>query len=125
LLIIPQTPIPNQDGARSAQREIAFGERERAYWAARFKAIEFDPVPLKDAESKPRELKKPEKPLRARRKPSLARMIRRAELSGKKVASVTVDGVTLTFGEPAGGDDNNNNSWDEVLEHAPHAKRPS
>jgi hypothetical protein len=118
----------------SAERERAFradlyhniAERERVYWAARAKAIEFDPVPLKVAAQPQPELKKPE-PIRARRKPSLARMIKQTERStGKSVTSATVDGVTLTFGEPAGGDDNNNNnSWDEVLEHAPHAKRPS
>jgi hypothetical protein len=33
------------------------------------------------------------------RKPSVVTLIKRAEKNGKKVTSVTVDGVTFTFGE--------------------------
>jgi hypothetical protein len=48
------------------------------------------------------------------RKPSIRAMITQAEKAGKDVKSVTRDGVTLTFCEPA---KDSSNPWDSVLSH--------
>jgi hypothetical protein len=51
------------------------------------------------------------KPRRPRR-PSLNRLIKAAEKSGKQVTSITRDGTTISFGsKPA------TNEWDTVLHH--------
>jgi hypothetical protein len=42
-----------------------------------------------------------------RRKPSIAKMVKQVEKAGKEVTSVTRDGVTLNFGEPAPTEANN------------------
>jgi hypothetical protein len=68
-----------------------------AQWLGNFRAILEREVPPKP---------------RAPRKPSVSKLIARAEKSGKPVSSITTpDGVTLHFGaaESAG------NEWDEVL----------
>jgi hypothetical protein len=63
-------------------------------------------------------------PLRRRRrhrkrKPSIDRLIRQAERSGKKVTSITTaDGATtLTFSEPT---PDTGNEWDEALSRGKH-----
>jgi hypothetical protein len=43
------------------------------------------------------------------RRPKVSALIAEAEKAGKKVSSLTVDGVTLTFVEPEV------NEWDKVL----------
>jgi hypothetical protein len=60
---------------------------------------------------------KPERRRRAR-KPSVGTLIKQAEKEGKIVTSVTVEGVTLTFGVVKENEANggiNVNPWDEVL----------
>jgi hypothetical protein len=56
---------------------------------------------------------------RSERKPSVRKLIKQAEESGKQVTSVTTpDGVTLKFGEREAG--TTDNPWDEVLRRGPH-----
>jgi len=50
---------------------------------------------------------------RRARKPRIDTMIRQAEKAGKIVMSVTVEGVTLTFGQPRPA---KHNSWDDLEE---------
>jgi hypothetical protein len=65
----------------------------------------------------------PAKRLRQRKppKPSVGTLIAQAEKTGRNVTSITTpDGYTIRFGEPVNND--SGNSWDEVLENAPHPK---
>lgn len=48
---------------------------------------------------------------RRERKPNVAALIKRAEKNGKKVTSVTVDGVTLMFDQPSPA---RRTSWDDL-----------
>jgi hypothetical protein len=53
---------------------------------------------------------------RSPRKPSVRKLIKQAEESGKQITSVTTpDGVTLKFGKPEGAVESAGNEWDEVL----------
>jgi hypothetical protein len=70
----------------------------------------------------PPEVERSAKPGR-QRKPSLSKLIAQAEKSGKTVTSITIEDVTLTFGEPQNS--NETNSWDEILKNAPYPHRPS
>ena len=63
------------------------------------------------AEHPPTPAAKPEPVRRHQPKPNISTIIKRAEKAGKEVSSVTVDGITLTFGKP---EPTNNNTTDDV-----------
>jgi len=77
----------------------------------RFRSYNATMKALADKRSRPRRVSAPRKP------PSLTRALREAKKAGVNVAAATItsQGVALTFGEAATGSDAN--PWDEVLKN--------